>query len=150
MADNPLSDFPMDVNTNHYSNIINFALKNAPNVIQLILKLSTKNEAPILDTDVVRLAYTFSSLASIVSAKNNALKKTKSISTKNNGLTNNGLDVLAVVGIFETSRSFRNDRDFLASLSDELLKSYARFSVPVITFDNMDISIANVMQVVSY
>ena len=90
-------------------------------------------------------SWSFSSLASIVSAKNNALKKTKSISTKNNGLTNNGLDVLAVVGIFETARSFRNDRDFLASLSDELLKSYARFSVPVITFDNMDISIANVM-----
>ena len=74
-----------------------------------------------------------------------ALKKTKSLSTKSNGLTNTGLDVLATVGIFETSRSYRNDRDFLASLSEEILKSYAKIAVAQITFDNMDMSMGGVM-----
>ena len=145
MPENPLTDFPLDINSNHYSKIVNFALQHSPDVMKLILKLTTKNEVPINENDVVRLAYMFSSLASAVSVKNNALKKLKSISTKNNGLTNMGLDVLANVGIFETSRSWRNDRDFLASLSDQILKSYARFSVAQVTFDNMDLVIANVM-----
>ena len=73
------------------------------------------------------------------------MNKIKFIATKNNGLTNTGLDILANVGVFETSRSWRNDRDLLASISDEILKSYAKFSVCQVTFDNMDISIGNVM-----
>ena len=81
MSDNPLLEFPLDINTNHYAETIAFALKHAPNVLQLILKLSTKNEKPIVESDVVKLAVMFSSLASTVSSKNNALKKVKSIST---------------------------------------------------------------------
>ena len=145
LPENPLNEFPLDINKNHYSDIINFALKHAPDVIGLILKIATKNEAPIAHTDVVRCAYIFSTLACTVSRQNNALKKTKSVTTKNHGLTNNGLDVLANVGVFETSRTFRNDRDFLASLSEQILQSYAKISVPQITFDNMDMCIANVM-----
>ena len=145
MKDNPLTSFPFDINSNHYSKIINFALQHAPDVMALVMKLSTKNEAPINESDCIRLAYMFSSLASAVSGKNNALKKIKSISIKNNGLTNAGLDGQALMGYFETSRCWRNDRDLLASLSDQILKSYARFFIPHVTFDNMDISIANVM-----
>ena len=145
LEDNPLTDFPLNINKNHYSQIVNFAFQHAPDVLSLIVKLTTKNEAPINEIDIVRIAQMFSSLASSVSGKNNALKKTKSVSTKNNGTTNAGLDMLAHAGLTETSRSVRNDRDLLASLADEILRSYARYAVPMITFDNMDICIANVM-----
>ena len=145
LPDNPLTEFPLDVNRNHYLDIINFALNEAPDVLGLVLKLSTKNEAPIAESDVVRCAYMFSSLACSVSRKNNALKKTKSVSTKNNGLSNNGLDVLASAGIFETSRTYRNDRDFLASLNDHILRNHAKISVAQVTFDNLDMNINNVM-----
>ena len=130
LPDNPIQEFPLDINRNHYSDLINFAMVHAPDVLALVMKVATKNEAPIAANDVVRCAYMFSSLACSVSRANNALKKTKSVSTKNNGLTNNGLDVLANVGMFETSRSYRNDRDFLASLAEHILKSYAKNSVP--------------------
>ena len=130
LPENPLKDFPLDVNKNHYSEVINFAVKHTPDVLDLILKLSTKNEVSLAEVDVIRCAYIFSTLAVTVSRQNNALKKVKSVSTKTNGLTNNGLDVLANVGVFETSRSFRKDRDFLASLSENILQSYAQRSVP--------------------
>ena len=143
--DNPLCNFPLNINKNHYSDIIDFALRHAPDVLALVLRVTTKKEAPIDQNDVVRSACMFSSLACSVSRVNNALKKTKSAVTKNNGITNTGLDMLASVGIMETSRSYRNDRDFLASLSDHLLRSYARFSVPQITFDNLDMTVGNVM-----
>ena len=143
--DNPLINFPLSINRNHYSDIMNFALKHAPDVLALVLRVTTKKEAPIDQNDVVRSACMFSSLACSVSRVNNALKKTKSAVTKNNGITNSGLDMLASIGIMETSRSYRNDRDFLASLSDHLLRSYAKVSVPQITFDNMDMTVGNVM-----
>jgi hypothetical protein len=132
LPENPLKDFPLDVNKNHYSEVINFAVEHTPDVLDLILKLSTKNEVSLAEVDVIRCAcaYIFSTLAVTVSRQNNALKKVKSVSTKTNGLTNNGLDVLANVGVFETSRSFRKDRDFLASLSENILQSYAQRSVP--------------------
>ena len=130
LPENPLKQFPLNINKNHYSDVINFALEHAPDVIGLILKLSTKNEVPIAENDVIRCAFVFSSIACNVSRQNNALKKTKSASTKIHGLTNDGLDVLANVGLFETSRSFRNDRDFLASISENILKNYAQISVP--------------------
>ena len=61
--DNPLTDFPADVNTNHYVKIITFAAENAPDALRLLLKLSIKNEAPVTEQDVIRLAYLFSSVA---------------------------------------------------------------------------------------
>ena len=143
--DNPIKDFPMDINRNHYSDIINFAAVHAPDVLRLVVQLATRNEEPVTVTDVVRCAYLFSSLSCSVSRVNNGLKKIKSVSCKNNGLTNTGLDALANIGVFETSRTYRNDRDFLASLNEQILRSYAKISVPQITFDNMDLTISNVM-----
>ena len=145
LPNNPLTSFPFDINFNHYSDIVTFGLKHAPDVMDFVVKICVKNEAPIEIADVIRVAYMFSSLACAASGKNNAMKKTKSVSTKTNGLTNAGLDVLAHAGIFETSRSWRNDRDLLASLSEEILKAHAKFFVPQITFDNMDLTIANIM-----
>ena len=145
VPDNPLNDFPMDINRNHYSDIINFGMNYAPDAIGFILKMVTRNDAPIAEIDVVRCAYMFSALACSVSRVNNALKKTKTAITKSNGLTNVGLDELATAGIFETSRSFRNDRDMLASLNEHILKSYAQNSVAQITFDNMDLTVGGIM-----
>ena len=130
LPENPLKEFPMDINKNHYEEVIHFALNHAPDVLDLILKLSTKNETPVSPTEVVRCAYMFSSLASTVNRKNNALKKMKSVSIKTQGTTNVGLDDLANVGVVETSRNFRKVRDFLASINDMVLKSYAQNSVP--------------------
>ena len=110
-----------------------------------MLKLTTKLESAITPSDVVKCAYLFSSLACAVNRLNNALKKTKSVSSKIHGLTNNALDTLAFAGIFETSRTYRNDRDFLAAISEHILNSYAKISVPQLTFDNMDMCIGQVM-----
>ena len=122
---NPLSEFPMNVNKNHYSDIVEFALKNAPDVLDLVLKLCVKNEDPVLEKNVVQCAQLFSSLACTVSRKNNALKKTKSLSVKKCGITNDGMDILSEVGLFQSSRQFRNDRLFLASVFESVLQGYA-------------------------
>lgn len=141
---NPLKTFPVDINCNVYADIINFGLENASDVILLLLSLMKKHETPISTKDVMELAFTFANLAESVSSENRALKKIKSICLKSSGLTNAGLDSLATVGAAETSRSFRNDRDLLASISEEIVKQYARKFTPQFCFDNLDICINKV------
>ena len=51
------------------------------------------------------------------------------------------MDWMSTLGAAETSRSFRNDRDFMASISDEILKSYAKTMMAQFTFDNLDMQI---------
>ena len=143
-AENPLRSFPVDVNSNAYADIMNFALKNAEDVMLLLTALTKKKENPIMPKDVVDLAYSFSALAEAASSKNNCLKKIKTLSLRSTGLTNSGLDSLAHIGVSETSRSARNDRDVLASISEEIVKQHAKINVPQYTFDNLDIRINDV------
>lgn len=142
---NPLQQFPPNINTNIYSDIIGFALEYAPDFLLLIVNLTVKHENPLEEKDVIKIAYLFAQLASSVSVKNSSMKKIKSITLKSNGLTNEGMDCLAAVGPVETSRSFRNGRDFLAGISDEILKSYGRNMMAQFTFDNLDIQINHTM-----
>ena len=140
-SSNPLKSFPVDINSNVYADIVNFALDNASDVILLLLNLTKMHEKPISAKDVVELAFSFSTLAESTSSKNNSLKKIKSICLKSSGLTNAGLDALASVGLAESSRSFRNDRDLLASISEEIVKQYAKNHTAQFCFDNLDINI---------
>ena len=135
---NPLISFPPDINTNIYADIVNFALDHAKEMILLLTSLTKKHESPISTQDIIRLAFTFSTLAQAASPPNNALKKTKSVSLRSSGLTNSGLDSLACAGISETSRSHRNNRDQMASISEEILKQYAKKNVAQFVFDNLD------------
>ena len=145
ISDSPLLMFPPDINSNLYSDIIDLALKHAPDFLLLIVNLTIKHENPLDEKDAVKIAYLFAQFASSVSSKNSTLKKIKSITMKSHGLTNEGLDCLASVGVVETSRSFRNCRDFLAGISDEVLKSYAKTMMAQFTFDNLDIQINHIM-----
>ena len=141
LSTNPMKSFPVDINTNLYADIVNFGLDHAPDVILLLLNLTKKLETPLSAKDVIELAFTFSSLSEASSSQNKALKKIKSICLRSSGLTNAGLDSMAFVGATETSRSFRNDRDLLASISEEIVKQYARKGTAQFTFDNLDICI---------
>ena len=141
----PLQNFPPDVNSNLYADVIDLALAQAPEFLLLIINLSIKHENPIMNKDVIRIAYLFGQFANSVNANNNVLKKIKSITLKCNGLTNEGLDSMAAVGATETSRAFRINRDFMASMPDEILKSYAGTMIAQFCFDNLDIQLNHQM-----
>ena len=141
---NPLKTFPTDINTNLYADVVNFGIDYAKDVIMLITSLTRNKESPISTSDVVSVAFLLSSLAKAASRVNNAVTKTKSICLRSSGLTNSGLDSLSAVGVAVTSRSYRNDRDVMASISEEIEKQYAKKSVPQFTFDNMNIQINKV------
>ena len=53
LPENPLKEFSMDINKNNYSEVVNFAVEHAPDVLDLIMKLSIKNEAPVAENDII-------------------------------------------------------------------------------------------------
>ena len=142
--ENPLKCFPVDVNRNVYADVMNFALEHAEDVMLLLTFLTKKHENPIVVQDVINLSYIFSSLAEASCPSNNALKKLKTLCLRNCGLTNAGLDSMSNVGIAQCSKSARNDINDMASITEEILKVYAKKYVAQFTFDNLDIRINDV------
>ena len=143
--ENPLSNFPPDINKNLYTEIIDKALVHSEDLLLTLLALTVKNESQVNAKDVIQLAYLFATIAEAVDSGNNVMKKVKSFNLKSCGLTNHGLDSFAAVGATVTSRSYRNDRDMLAGISEEIAKEYAKKGIPQFTFDNMALQINHTM-----
>ena len=141
LPNNPLTKFPMDVNRNIYSDIIDLGLDHAPDFLHLLVDLVVKLENPIMEKDTIKIAFLFAHICNSVNYKCNAMLKLRSASLKCNGLTNVGLDCHGRVGLTESARAFRNDRDFMASINDEVFKSYAETMMAQFTFDNLDIQV---------
>ena len=66
--ENPLRDFPADINQNLYKQIIDFAVLHAQDLLLLLLNLTVKNENPICTTDVIKIAYLFATLSESASS----------------------------------------------------------------------------------
>ena len=89
-ARSPLTLFPPNINSNVYCDLISFGLEQAPGLIFFLLNLLVKNEKPVQEKDVIRIASFFSSLAHAISRNNNAIAKTKTLMLQTQGLTIEG------------------------------------------------------------
>ena len=88
---NPLNQFPPNINRNIYSDLISFGLENAPGLVFFLLSLLVKKEKPVVEKDVVKIATFFASIAHTISAKNNAVAKTKTLLLQSHGTTVEGM-----------------------------------------------------------
>ena len=79
IPDSPLLKFPVNMNNNIYSEVIDLALKYAPDFLLLIMDLVLKHENPLSEKDAIRIAYLFAQFSSSVSSKNNVMLKLKSV-----------------------------------------------------------------------
>ena len=73
----PLTQFPPDVKSNLYNSVITFAVDNCPEVLKVLLDILVKRGAPVMEKDVLRVSFMFSSLAHGISRHNNSVMKTK-------------------------------------------------------------------------
>jgi hypothetical protein len=121
-----------------YSDIISFGLEHSRGIILFLLKLFVKNDKPVQEKDVVRIAFFFSLLAHAVCMKNNALAKTKSLLLQAQGITVEGLDALSFLGICEAGNATRKSSDLLAEVTDSLLKMSCKTYPTQTTIDNLD------------
>ena len=134
----PLMCFPPSVNSNMYVDIVKYGIERAPKLITLLLDLQTDKDKCITAQNVVKIAFSFSHLAMGVNNKLSAVNKVKSLALRTGGLSNEGLDFAAMTGMVQTSRSARDQRDFLASISWSLISNQARQYPHQATLDNLD------------
>ena len=133
----PLKTYPPDINGNIYHKIVQFALNHSKSTVMFLMNLLVEKNKPVTNQDVIHVAYIFSYIAHKVNRENNALVKLKTLSVDKEGLVSEGTDGLAALGVTETSRSLRNNKDFLAGISPELVKSAAQRFPHQSTIDNL-------------
>ena len=126
------------MNSNLYADIVKYGMDKAPKLISLLVELHTDKEKCITTSNVIKIAFTFSQLAMAVNNKLSAVSKVKSLGLRSGGLSNEGLDLAAMTGMVQTSRSAREQRDFLASISWSLISSQASQFPHQATLDNLD------------
>ena len=141
-VDGPLKTFPPDVNKNVYFEIIKFAFQNSKTTLVLIVNLVVQKNKAVTNDDVLKVAFYLASFAHTVNRDNNAFLKLKSLLLQKEGLTNEGLDVFTAFGITESSRALRNQKEFFAGISDEVVKAAAQKHPHQVTLDNLDMKIA--------
>ena len=134
----PLTQFPPDVKSNLYSSVLTFAVDNCPEVLKVLLDILVKRGAPVMEKDVLRVSFMFSSLAHGISRHNNSVMKTKSLVLKSEGLIDSGLDQFGLLGISEASRATLNTTDLLAEVSDAMLRDLSKTMSSQSTIDNLD------------
>ena len=133
----PLTEFPPDVNSNVYCDLISFGLEHSPGLIAFLLNLLVRKEKPVQEKDVVKIAFLFSSIAHSISKKNNALAKTKTLLLQSQGLTKEGLDSMSLLGVSETGRSALNSTNILAEVSESILRQSCKTMSTQSTVDNL-------------
>ena len=138
-VDSPLKSFPPDLNQNYYHEIIKFGLLNSRSTILFIINLVVKKERAITAKDVIHVVFLYAAFAYNVNSKNDAFIKLKTLLFKKEGMTNQGIDEASLLGITETSRSLRKQKDFLAEISSDVMKSNAHKNPHQSTMDNLDV-----------
>ena len=136
-ADGPLKHFPNNIDQNIYSDIIRYFLENVENTVSFFLNILVEKSKAVDAKDVIQMAFLLSYIAHSVSRGNDAVVKLKSLLLQKQGLTYEGLDDLAILGVTETGRSLRNQKEFLASISLDLVKSAASQYPYQSTIDNL-------------
>lgn len=128
---------------NFYSEIIKFAFENSKTTLLLIVNLVVEKDKAVTNEDVLKIAFYIASFAHTVNRDNNSFLKLKSALLQKQGLTNEGLDAFTAFGITESCRALRNQKEFFAGISDEVIKAAAKKHPHQVTIDNLDIRIAD-------
>ena len=138
-VDSPLKTFPPDLNKNFYHEIIKFGLQHSRSTLLFIINMVVRKDNPVTSKDVVQAVFLYAAFAYSVNGRNDAFAKLKTLFFKKEGMTNQGIDEAALLGITETSRSLRKQKDFLAEISTDVMKSNAGNNPHQSTMDNLDV-----------
>ena len=133
----PLSEWPNDKSSNWFSDVCLQAAQVAPNCLSLLLKFMVRSiEENLMPIHVIQTATVFAQLAEKVDHQNDALLKITALQLKFDGMTDNGVDALGRLGLSQSSRSYKNQRDFFAEVSESVALEDFKHMPEQYTLDN--------------
>ena len=104
---------------NWYSKVVQFAAQHSPTTLSLLLKLIISDpSSSIRPEHILTLASIYAQIGKEVDRKNNALDIIQALSLKMDGLSDQGLDGQAKIGLSSQARTLRYKRDQLAEVHD--------------------------------
>ena len=135
----PMVDFPPSINQNVYCKTVEFGMRECPTVINFVMNIVVRRGAPILPSDVLKIATLFSSICYAANQDLDALVKLRSLSLQVDGLTNVGLDICSDLGLAQSARSLSNHRDMFADIGVHVMNSSASMFPYQSILDNCDL-----------
>ena len=134
----PLSDFPPDVNSNIFVNIVEFGMSRCPRTLGLLANVAIRSRKSIMPKDVLRVANMFSSLCYIGNQDLDGLVKMRSLLLQASGTTDQAMDILSDMGLAKTSRSLNLLKDLFAEVGPRVILS-TNYKLPTQSaLDNID------------
>ena len=133
----PLADWPIDMSKNWYSEVVHFAAQHSPTTLSLLLKLIVSDpSSSIRPEHILTPASIYAQIGKEVDRKNNALDIIQALSLKMDGLSDQGLDGQAKIGLSSQARTLRYKRDQLAEVQTPMIVEESRKLPSQVTLDN--------------
>ena len=133
----PLSDWPNDKSSNWFSDVCLQAAQLAPLTMSFLLKIMVRSmEENLMPLHVIQTATVFAQLAERVDHQNDALLKITALQLKFDGATDNGVDAMARLGLSQSSRSYKIQRNFFAEVSESVALQEFKHMPEQYTLDN--------------
>ena len=141
---NPLNWNPgLHLNTDLYLETVKYARQNQPELLAFILGAETDYSRSLSPDDIGRFGSLISSMTSNTQIQPQhclALQKVKTITSKSNGLNDDGLDLLCASRVTQSSSTAYRMREEHANMALEMSEVYGKQGAETVTLDNLAIS----------
>ena len=134
------SAFPHNVNSNQYIVILQYSKAHMPLAYHHCLSFKPAC-TQYVTKDLFVIAQNLANMVHMVDNRSSSLHKLNTVLLKSSGLSNAGLDATQRSGHSQTAASFRAIKRKLACLADGVIKKVSKFKLPLIMFDNMDMTL---------
>lgn len=135
----PFKEFPDLETTNFFVSTINFAKQFTKELLFMIISHTVGKNADYEPKTVVLIAKTYLAFASAMNPQvNTAWKKVMTVTMQACRTTKTGIDILAMLGECETSRSLQNIKSVMAVKDEENTIEIASLYSSMFVFDNIN------------
>ena len=134
----PLNEFPPDQSDNIYSRILNYCMEQAPRLTSHMTRMVVRPDKSITPTDVLRVASAVGQICYLADRNLNGLAKLRALTLQTGGLSNEGIDVLAKLGITGTSGGLCKQKDMFAEVGPKVMAKMASKLPTRRLHDNVD------------
>ena len=134
---NVMKEFPPQIGSSLPS-LTKLLLETAPNVAKTLMTIHCKPDEEVTEQQMRHILASFCHLSHLGERSLSTFPKILGLELKLCGLTHFGLDVMGELGFTQTSRMWRNDSEFLASVSMETLVRSLSLCPFCMCVDNVD------------
>ena len=148
-GEQPLSDWPNQINQNWFSETLKFAMKHSPitvrGIASLVMKDKTNAGINVNTKNVVNVATIYAQLAQQVDVHNNALQKMQALQFEMDHMSDTGINAQAKLALSVGSTAVGRMRDDLAEVAERVLLVQADGRPRRKTWDNCDFREQHIM-----